>query len=635
MARIAGASRALKRAQSGAGKDISFLLRDMAARVTNTIRSFEQPDGTLPRHRNAELFAELASNVRRMFVDESRTGIDDNGEPLSPMAAVILGYVEQVSRDIFASHERWLERNAPFDVLIWLQAGAPRETGVEESLDHEEEVVAEQAADYPDLLSTSDLDYDPAHLFVPEARRAGGPYRLSDRLWNTAEETRISIDRMVAQGIERGDGADRIARSVEQSLLRGARGRGSTTVFRKVGRVGGKRVRTPNVPYAAWRLGRTEITASAGRATIAASRANPYVNRLEWLLSPNHPRIDVCDGLQGIYAIGQEPLYPAHPNCLCVLVPVTTDSPSQVTADMRSLIEEGHTPGLNPASGQAFGDWALDPRRGPARRPAPRTRPSTARGAPTPGGLLRSRQQVVRRRKALARSSEIDRLLKRANSRLRRIKFTFNDGGRSAAGYGDTTGDCAVRAISIYRKDLRATLSGGRYKSVKLSAEQYKLRYFSAGLDAATENLNNLKRQAIREFRQSPNDPALKLSWREIVDDQANFVADLGKELSGYDPTDWTEGMPWPALDTWFSNEYNLKLVYNAKDKIANHGLLHEVYEQYGDGLYGTMEGRHVFAIVDGAIHDIFDSRGGIGRSSIFRGGENIVDETIIYRVYQ
>jgi hypothetical protein len=43
----------------------------------------------------------------------------------------------------------------------------------------------------------------------------------------------------------------------------------------------------------------------------------------EWVLSPRHPRKDVCDLLAGFHPVGDPVLaaFPAHLNCLCMLIP--------------------------------------------------------------------------------------------------------------------------------------------------------------------------------------------------------------------------------------------------------------------------------------------------------------------------
>ena len=346
MPRITGHSKALIDAQRQADKEISSMLARLAGELRQQVLFHVDYDGTISSFSRRMLQRVTAQLVRSYIVGENNEGVADDGRALSEFMYALNRAVAKVTRDIFMAHENYISAHTTTPIWNWLRAGRNRDRMVEEQAD---------SGDYADLLSTGDLDYDPAHLFVPAERRAYGPYRLSDRLWQTSEITRLQIDRLVFEGVRDGRGAHRIANDITQTLLPGARRRGSTTVFRERRGL----VPTPNVPYAAWRLARTEITASAGRATLAASRANPFVDRIEWLLSPNHPRIDICDSRQGIYPLGQEPGYPAHPNCLCVLVPVVTSSPSQTLNDLVELQEQGYSPGVNPANSDRFSRWAL------------------------------------------------------------------------------------------------------------------------------------------------------------------------------------------------------------------------------------------------------------------------------------
>jgi hypothetical protein len=80
-----------------------------------------------------------------------------------------------------------------------------------------------------------------------------------------------------------------------------------------------------NISYEALRLARTEMTAAFGEGTVAAAKVSPSSKGIKYILSNNHPMPDICDiitskdsGLgPGVYTLGNEPMYPFHPNCLC------------------------------------------------------------------------------------------------------------------------------------------------------------------------------------------------------------------------------------------------------------------------------------------------------------------------------
>lgn len=93
----------------------------------------------------------------------------------------------------------------------------------------------------------------------------------------------------------------------------------------------------PNNAYAqALRVFRTEMNRAHGQAYQAGAAANPDVIGMKYNLSPNHPRVDICDvyaranlyGLgPGVYPVGQAP-WPAHPNTMSYLTAVFRDEVS-------------------------------------------------------------------------------------------------------------------------------------------------------------------------------------------------------------------------------------------------------------------------------------------------------------------
>ena len=66
------------------------------------------------------------------------------------------------------------------------------------------------------------------------------------------------------------------------------------------------------------------------------------------------------------------------------------------------------------------------------------------------------------------------------------IDFVRDDGGRSEAGFGGRTGDCAVRALAIIGSRFRGELSAAAYRacydSLFGTEEYWKNIYYKAGL---------------------------------------------------------------------------------------------------------------------------------------------------------
>ncbi len=165
----------------------------------------------------------------------------------------------------------------PGDIKVWLsvQAGIARE--------QEDVIDLDALADYwrtwrasrdpQNVFAPNPLaEYDPPHLWVDP-----NGYRLSDRVWRTAGETRRKVDAMVDEGIRQGRGALALSRDLEEYLHPG----------RQIVRT--KAPYGTDASYDAMRLARTEITRAASKAHEAAALDNPFVTGLKWKLSPQHP----------------------------------------------------------------------------------------------------------------------------------------------------------------------------------------------------------------------------------------------------------------------------------------------------------------------------------------------------------
>lgn len=150
---------------------------------------------------------------------------------------------------------------------------------------------------------------------------------LSDRIWQQGENIRKIMRDIIQEAVSTGQDAVKTARILEQYVKTDAKTMAKDypdMMKRMEGRVPG------NISYEALRLARTEMTAAFGEGTISAARVTPNYTGMKWVLSKSHPVTDICDsyaahdeGLgSGVYGYGNEPSYPGHPNCLCILIPV-------------------------------------------------------------------------------------------------------------------------------------------------------------------------------------------------------------------------------------------------------------------------------------------------------------------------
>lgn len=162
--------------------------------------------------------------------------------------------------------------------------------------------------------------------------------RLSDRVWRVRDSTRAVVVRALEQAITEGwSGIEAAQRLIGQGLpvtpeIRRAMAAAGLDNLQQL--VAAVLLRNPNNPLAAAnRLMTTEINRAYTEGFVSGLAENPEVAGVRFLLSPRHPRVDVCDlhaGVNlhgmgpGVYPLGQHP-YPAHPQTLSFLEAVFGD----------------------------------------------------------------------------------------------------------------------------------------------------------------------------------------------------------------------------------------------------------------------------------------------------------------------
>lgn len=189
--------------------------------------------------------------------------------------------------------------------------------------------------------------------------------QLSDRLWRLDRHARQAVEEQIESAVLQGQSASRAAR---EFLARGeiipgdvARKIDAARADRVAGGLGAALLRDEDSAYSnALRVFRTEINRAHGEAFRAAMEASPEVIGERFVLSPAHPRPDICDlhasanlhGLgPGVYPVGRSP-WPAHPNTLSYLEPVFRDEVTESDrASKTSRIEwlQSQAPGMQVA----------------------------------------------------------------------------------------------------------------------------------------------------------------------------------------------------------------------------------------------------------------------------------------------
>ena len=184
-----------------------------------------------------------------------------------------------------------------------------------------------------------------SHDAVQFAREfiASDGLQLSDRIWRNNQHTRQVVTDAIQQSIIQGHGAAEAA----QRLLVGGQSV-PADLQAKMAAAGGERIKRKlhtglltgdgNPLDNALRLFRTEINRAHGEAYQASAFEHPDAIGTRFLLSPNHPQVDICDmhsranlhGLgPGVYPKGKNP-WPAHPNTLSYVEVVFDD---EITAE--------------------------------------------------------------------------------------------------------------------------------------------------------------------------------------------------------------------------------------------------------------------------------------------------------------
>jgi hypothetical protein len=172
--------------------------------------------------------------------------------------------------------------------------------------------------------------------FVRSFKAADG-LTLSDRVWRLDQGAKEALTRAIGRAVVSGWDAQRAARSfmasgqpvpldVQQRLRAGRVDALQTGADLLVGSE-----TTGGEVWKAQRVMRTEINRAHGTAYMAAAEGTPGFVGFRFLLSPLHPKPDICDLLAaqnlyglgaGVYPTAKECPWPAHPNTLSFVVMV-------------------------------------------------------------------------------------------------------------------------------------------------------------------------------------------------------------------------------------------------------------------------------------------------------------------------
>lgn len=299
--------------------------------LLNVANSEDQPVPYSARDDKAERQIRLTATqaVDRMFLGEDGLPFASDGvTDLAPYPHILNVQFANVTALIVNGHARWLEARVPDDIYEWLSTVPSRPVPIKEMIRAGKSAVREQ--DNPFLRQEGEsvedhierlrvlrifspnplAEYDPAHTWVDSKG-----YRLSDRIWNTAAETRRKLDEIIRDGIRQGMSARDLANLVERFLIPG---RAALRTSKPYG---------TDASYDAMRLARTEIARAANQAAFISAYNNPYVDTYDIARSPNgdlkcpicpeHASINVAqERVRDPYILGDGINAPFHPHCV-------------------------------------------------------------------------------------------------------------------------------------------------------------------------------------------------------------------------------------------------------------------------------------------------------------------------------
>ena len=173
---------------------------------------------------------------------------------------------------------------------------------------------------------------------------------LSDRLWRIDRGAREEITRAVESAVVQGHGSAQAAReflargqAVPAEIAARLGAAESTALGNTAARL---MTGEQSALYQAQRVFRTEINRAHGEAFMAGAEQHPDFVGFRFLLSPGHPKPDICDLLasQNVYGLGpgvypsrDKCPWPAHPNTLSYVEDVHKDEVSDADRAGREL----------------------------------------------------------------------------------------------------------------------------------------------------------------------------------------------------------------------------------------------------------------------------------------------------------
>jgi hypothetical protein len=340
-------------------KAVGDMFKSIMPTLQYYINSATDSEGKLVSTKRTETARLVGETVHKLFIGaDGRSAFAQDGVTAQARFPQLLNefYVRVTLESVYAQHN-WMRKNLPADIFQWLsrQRFDIRLSEAENPFlrrDGEtDEEFLQRMRDLRVFHPNPMAELDPNRRWVPmhQWTDANG-YQLSDRIWNTANDTRTLIDRLIVKAFNEDWSAVTLARELEQYLTVGA------------------------ASNSAMRLAQTEIARAANQAAYMSAYLNPYVSRIDVARSGRgDARCDKCKAIATIgiggertrepYSIHSAIIPPNHPFCLCHVRPVLDDNAAAVTQRLRAVMQDTRATSfphaVTPANVDAFTNMLL------------------------------------------------------------------------------------------------------------------------------------------------------------------------------------------------------------------------------------------------------------------------------------
>jgi hypothetical protein len=340
-------------------EDVQAMFRATMPTIQSLINGATDFEGNLVFSQRSRVATQVGNLIHSLFVgpDGRNAFAQDGVTAISKYSSILNEYYVRVTMEAIYAQHAWMRKNVPADVFQWLARSrfdirlAEAENPFLRRDGETDEEFMQRMRDLRVFHPNPLAELDPNRRWVPmHSWQDANGYQLSDRIWNTANDTRTLIDRFIIKAFNEGWSAVNLAKELEQYLTVGA------------------------ASNSAMRLARTEIARAANQAAYTSAYLNPYVDGIDVARSSNGDRnCPTCpkhatlgfggERLRPPYSIHSANIPPYHPNDMCRVQPSVTDHPIEVTKRLQAVMQDARVnsfpPPVTPANADAFTNMLL------------------------------------------------------------------------------------------------------------------------------------------------------------------------------------------------------------------------------------------------------------------------------------